>query len=128
MTTQYRTPVKIKALRFAVIGLGATLVHILVALVCLKVAGVHPMVANGVAFIIANPVSYFANTIWSFERSATPQNMARFISASILGLVLSVAISGIASAAGLPDVIGLALVIISLPPLTFLTHLLWTYR
>ncbi|MEM9668381.1 MAG: GtrA family protein [Pseudomonadota bacterium] len=117
-----------KASRFAATGLGATCVHVSVALACLKLSGLGPMYANGIAFLTANTLSYFLNTMWSFEQPTSGRNYTRFIATSLLGLGISVSISGVASTAGLSDLIGLLMVAIVLPPITFLAHLLWTYK
>lgn len=86
------------------------------------------MLANGLAFLVANTGSYFVNTLWSFGQSVSKQNYFRFATASVFGFALSLAISGGAHVAGLPDLVGLALVVFALPPATFLAHLLWTYK
>lgn len=86
------------------------------------------MYANGIAFLTANTLSYFLNTMWSFEQPTSGRNYTRFIATSLLGLGISVSISGVASTAGLSDLIGLLMVAIVLPPITFLAHLLWTYK
>lgn len=122
------TSVLVKASRFGVTGVAATLLHVITALVCLRGYGAHPVFANGLAFLVANTGSYFLNTQWSFGQAATSQNFVRFAVISVLGFSLSLLISGGAHALGLPDFVGLALVVIVLPPATFLAHLLWTYK
>ena len=124
----FRTPLFKKASKFAVSGLGATLMHVFVALVLLRVVMAPPTVANGVAYVFANIFSYLANTFWSFGQVATQRNFSRFITTSILGLGLSILISGAAELAGLSDLIGLGLVVLIMPPLMFCIHLMWTYK
>jgi putative flippase GtrA len=52
----------------------------------------------------------------------------RFVAVAALGALLSMAISGGAEWYGLHYLVGIALVVTSLPLLTFLAHSRWTYR
>lgn len=86
------------------------------------------MLANGVAFATATVFSYLINTLWSFSSRLHGRNLRRFVLVSALGCLLAVAVSGLAEHYGLPYELGIVLVVLSVPPATFLLHSLWTYR
>jgi putative flippase GtrA len=117
-----------QARRFAVSGLLATGLHVLIAVSFIKLILPSPMLANGVAFAMATVFSYLINTLWSFSSRLHGKNLRRFVVVSALGCLLSVAVSGLAEHYGLPYELGIVLVVLSVPPATFLLHSFWTYR
>lgn len=116
-----------KLLRFAVVGGGVTLLHILVAVFLIKIMGASPAIANGVAFGTATLVSYAANTLWSFSAQMKKANLVRFLTVSAVGLVLATVSSGFIDSLGLHYGLGIALVVIVVPGVTFSLHNFWTY-
>ncbi|WP_090487586.1 GtrA family protein [Ectothiorhodospira mobilis] len=117
-----------QASRFAQVGLLATLLHILLATTLIKYAALTPALANGLAFIGANLVSYICNTIWSFGQAPAVHSWLRFILVSVTGLLTTMVISGAAEAVGWHYGIGIALVVLTVPALSFMLHRHWTYR
>ncbi|MCM2311648.1 MAG: GtrA family protein [Steroidobacteraceae bacterium] len=94
----------------------------------IEVVGVRAVAANGLAFSIATLLSYLLNTFWTFRRRATGANALRFWTVALLGLGLTLLLSGAAEAARLHYFVGILLVIVLVPPLTFVLHSAWTYR
>ena len=84
--------------------------------------------ANGAAFCVATLLSYLVNTFWTFRRQATGHNAIRYWIVAVLGLGLTLLLSGAAEAAEFHYLVGIALVVALVPPLTFLLHSHWTYR
>jgi putative flippase GtrA len=117
-----------QALRFGISGLLATGVHVLVAVVFIRTVWPAPSIANGVAFVVATIFSYLINTTWSFSSPWHGRNLLRFCVVSCVGLVLAMMISGAAQHYGLHYLWGIFLVVLSVPPVTFLLHSFWTYR
>jgi putative flippase GtrA len=117
-----------KLFRFGVSGVLATAVHVLVAAAVMTAVTPSPPLANGVAFLAATLFSYFMNTRWSFSRELHGRTLARFSVVSLVGLGLAIAISGVAQMYGLHYWIGIGLVAVSLPIITFTLHYNWTYR
>lgn len=117
-----------QARRFAVSGLLATGLHVLIAVSFIRLILPSPMLANGVAFATATVFSYLINTLWSFSSRLHGKNLRRFVVVSALGCLLSVVVSGLAQHYGLPYGLGIVLVVLSVPPATFLLHSFWTYR
>ena len=114
--------------RFALVGVGATLMHIMVAAGLIAWGGIHPGVANGVAFIVANLASYAANTRWSFRARMRLGNWGRFVVVSLGAWVLTVAIASAVAEAGGHYLLGIALVVSVVPLLSFVAHHNFTYR
>lgn len=114
--------------RFAITGLGATGVHVVVALTLINLWLTSPPIANGIAFCIATAFSYVANTRWSFNARLHSKTLARFIIVSLVGLCLSMSLALIAEQAGWPPLGGIALVVCIVPGVSFVLHSQWTYR
>jgi putative flippase GtrA len=116
------------ALRFAITGAAATGLHVLVAVALIETVHLHPGIANGAAYIVANLFSYFVNTHWSF--GATPQlaNWSRFVLVSLIAWTLTVAITTAVAEGGGSYLLGIALVVTLVPFVSFFAHRHFTYR
>lgn len=114
--------------RFAITGLGATGVHVVIALALIELWGAPPPVANGVAFCVATAFSYVANTWWSFNARLHSKTLIRFLIVSLVGLGLSMSLAWVAELAGWPPLGGIGLVVCVVPLVSFALHSLWTYR
>jgi putative flippase GtrA len=124
-----RSPSFVKQIRrFAVSGLLATSLHALVAIGLIRLLAMSAPSANGLAFAVATVFSYAINTLWSFSSALHGQNLVRFICVSIVGGALAMGVSAIAARYDLHYLIGIGLVAILVPPVTFLLHRFWTYR
>ena len=86
------------------------------------------MIANGFAFVVATLVSYLINTVWTFGEQVEHRTLVRFILVSIVGLMLSIVIAGACERVGLNNLKGVLMVVLMVPPLTFLLHSVVTYR
>lgn len=113
--------------RFALVGIGVTALHAMLATALIVLAALGPVAANGCAFVVATLVSYLANTFWTFERRPQPRSFARFVFVSLGGLVLTLALAGAADVLGYPFYVGLAAVVAVVPIASFAMHRLWTY-
>jgi len=87
-----------------------------------------PSVANGAAFVLATLVSFVINTVWSFSQPLQGIAFFRFLVVSSLGLTLTVLIARIAQGLNLNYLLGIGLVVVVIPPVTFALHNTWTYR
>jgi putative flippase GtrA len=117
-----------QAQRFAVSGALVTAFHVAIAATLIGLLQVSPAAANGTAFILATVLSYAINTLWSFSRPLHGMTLVRFVAVSLCGLALTVAISGLAEIYGLNYWLGIAGVVLAVPPVTFLLHKAWTYK
>ena len=114
--------------RFAITGLLATGLHTVVAAWFITKWLLLPSFANGIAFATAASFSYVVNTRWSFASQVSPDNIIRFAVVSIVGLSLSMGISGMAHYYGLHYIYGIVFVVCIVPAVTFVLHSAWTYR
>lgn len=117
-----------RALRFGISGLFVTGLHVLIAACLIEFILPQPALANGIAFVVATFTSYMINTIWSFSQAPVLANLLRFLTVAVIGLLITMAISGSTAAAGFSYWVGIACVVLVVPPCTFLMHTFWTYR
>ncbi|MGQ0620577.1 MAG: GtrA family protein [Panacagrimonas sp.] len=116
-----------RAARFVAVGLAATACHVVVASLSIEWAGLHPGLANGLAYVCATALSYVLNTTWTFGSQAGLANLLRFLSVTGAGGLLSVVLAGLAARYGYPYWSGIALVVMVVPALNYLGHRYWTY-
>jgi len=116
--------------RFGVVGLAATGVHVAVGLGLNAGAGVAPFWANLVAFSCALGVSFYGQTRLTFPGSSTDGGaFLRFAIVAVSGLGLNQIIVWIVtSLAGGPYWLALAIIIATVPGLTFLLLKFWALR
>ena len=112
---------------FSITGLGATGIHVLVAGALLEWARLGPVLANGVAFCAANVFSFCVNSRWSFSQPLSWLSLRRFFIVSVLSGAATLAIAACAQAVGLHHWAGLALVVLLVPPMTYLAHRFYTF-
>lgn len=125
----------VRGFRFGVTGVANTGIHAATAVLCLEgfflgipALVVGPVVANGVAFVVATTFSYVVNTLWSFSTEMNRKNLQRFIVVAIIGLFAAMALARLAEIIGLRPVGSVALVVCVMPFVNFGLHSLWTYR
>lgn len=122
------SPLLKRGLRFLASGICVTLLHVIVAAGLIETILPYPTIANGIAFVISTTASYLLNTFWSFSSAPAVGNMLRFVSVSMVGLVIAVTVAHTAEALGLSYWLGIAGIVLTVPPTTFLLHSIWTYR
>jgi putative flippase GtrA len=82
-----------QAVKFAAVGGGATLVHVLAALALNSLAHVAPLRANFLAFLVASCVSYLGNWFWTFDAASHHAfSLPRFAALSLSCFALNQAI------------------------------------
>jgi putative flippase GtrA len=114
--------------KFSGIGLANTALHTGIVVLLVEILDAHPTMANTIAFVIANIFSYWANSRWNFKTPNSLQQYGRFFVVSIFGLAITIMASSLAAQAGWHYLIGLSLVFVALPTLTFLLHYRWTFK
>lgn len=114
--------------RFAVVGVAATLIHVAIATGLINAMQLHPAIANGIAFIVANSFSYVFNTRWSFTGKISLLTWHRFISVSGAAWLLTITISWMVDAMGGSYLLGILLVVTVVPALSYMAHRNYTYR
>ncbi|WP_157760770.1 GtrA family protein [Hydrogenovibrio halophilus] len=117
-----------QAMRFGVIGVFNTAVHSLVVVGGIETFYLNPVFANILGFFVANTGSFFLNCRYTFDHTPSVKSYQRFLSASSLSLALTIALSGLAEWMGWHYLVGLLLVIIFGPVLSFFIHKAWSFR
>lgn len=114
---------------FAVVGLVATLVHVTVVTVLVELFAVSAVTASVPAFLLAMLCSYIANRRWTFQADgAHHEQLPKYALVSAAGLGLNVLIMYV-----VVEVMhrwygsGLALVVITVPMVTYLLNRNWTF-
>ena len=78
------------ALRFGVIGILATAIHIAVVWLLLSTSGLPTLLANTIAFINACGISFTGNYFWTFGAPGAPRRaLCRFLTISISAFFLN---------------------------------------
>ena len=113
---------------FSLIGVVNTLLHLMVVTGLVELFSVHPIPANGMAFITANLFSFWANSRWSFRAALTHQRYMRFLVISLLGLFVSLLTISVSEALQWHYLAGVLLSFVFLPLITFLAHRHWTWK
>ena len=118
-----------KLLPFVTIGVLATALHTIIAANLITGSMMWSAgPANGLAFLIATSFSYLGNTLWTFSSSFSRANARRFATTAVGGYCLAYLLATGAEALGWHYLIGIALIVICVPALTFVVHNLWTYK
>lgn len=116
-------------IKFFVVGTLATAIHITIVVALVKLAGMDPVLSSIPAFLLAFSVSYLMNHTWTF--SATGRHfiyLPKYFAVSITGLLLNLGIMyTTVSVLQLPYPIGLGLVVLCVPLLSFALNKFWTF-
>jgi putative flippase GtrA len=116
-------------LRFGVVGVGASIVHVIVALLLIERATMPLLWANAVAFSVAVFVSYFGNHAWTFRRAGYHRkHFPRFFVIALGGLALNQIIVFLTvDVAGIAYLYGILLVVMIVPGLSFALSKCWAF-
>jgi putative flippase GtrA len=115
--------------RFVVVGVAATATHVAVALLCIELLGLGVQPGTFVAFTCALILSYLLNRAWTYQAGGRHRRqLPRFVLVSLAGYGLNAAIMALATELlGRHYLVGVAVVVMVLPMLTFLSHRYWTF-
>ncbi len=80
-----------EALSFIFVGISALLTHWLVVVLLVPLAGLHPLLANVIAFLVAFNVSYFGHRHLTFKASERShrQTLPRFATVAASSFLLN---------------------------------------
>ena len=113
---------------FGIVGVVATLVHYLVALFFTDLIHVSVFVANILGYACAVSVSLFGHSIFSFRKKITRLVAGRFVVVSLSTLGASEGVLFfLHESLGLHHRIALAVVVCTIPVITFFLNKFWVY-
>ncbi|OCX21833.1 GtrA family protein [Pseudomonas graminis] len=78
-----------KFIKFAMVGLLNTGIHIAAVYLLVEQAAVEPPLANAIAFLCANAFSYLMNSMWTFKARKELKVYLKFLTVSTVGLAIS---------------------------------------
>src|SRR5262245_48494770 len=113
---------------FGLVGVTATVTHYTIALACHEVMGINLHVANLIGYSCAVAVSYFGHGMFTFRVKLNRRVLHRFIVVSITTFSASAGIlAGLEELLDLPHRLSLAVVVLTIPLISFLLNKLWVY-
>lgn len=116
------------AIGFAAVGVLSSITHVCMATLLIGQLGSRPPLANGVAFVVATLLSYVANTRLNFGARLSLATTGRFALVAGTAGLMSIAIAWLVERAGGHYALGIALVVVAVPPFSFFGHRTYTYR
>jgi len=119
-----------QVVRFGLVGLAGTCLHLAVAWALHRGAGLAPYGANVGGFAVAFGASYLGHFYWSFGlRANHPRHAARFVCVALLGYALSnLSIWIVVDVLERSFEMALAAILAIVPGTTFLISRLWAFR
>ncbi len=113
---------------FSIAGVVNTLIHLAVVTSLVQLFGIYPVLANGLAFAVANTFSFWANSRWTFRTPMSAKRYLRFLAISVIGLSVALLASALGEALHWHYFGGVFLSFLLLPLLTFVGHKYWTWK
>lgn len=116
--------------RYGVVGVLGTVLHFGITILLVDGAGVDPVPASALGFLVAFAVQYVLNRAWVFESGVGAwRGLARYAAVCALGLLLSVALMYTATVVlGLRYLWGLVAIVAVVPLTNFTLNRLWTFE
>ena len=115
-------------LKFGTIGVLNTALHSAIVVLAHGTIGVPVVVSHFIAFWLVNAFSYVLNTYLVFRKPLAFGSYVRFFAVSLFTLVATIVIASLCELAGLDYRIGLVIVIVVTPPVTYLLQKSFTFR
>jgi putative flippase GtrA len=114
---------------FGVVGVMATVTYYLAALGSHEGLGFNLYAANFIGYVCAGVMSYFGHGLLTFRVALNHGMLRRFIVVTITTFFISEAILiGLEMILSLPHRMSLAVIVVTIPMISFLLHKLWVYR
>lgn len=115
-------------LRYCLVGIANSFVHVLVVVLLVESAAVSPPPANALAFLVANLGSYAMNSIWTFQAPMNVPRYIRFVAISLAGLLVSYGCSVVALLNDWHYLVGVLMAIAVVSVLGYILGRLFVFR
>jgi putative flippase GtrA len=115
-------------LRFSGVGIFSTLVHVVAALIFIKIFYLSATYSNIYAFFVATIVSYVFNTLWSFEQKLARHSFFRFLIVGLLSLGVITYVGNLVEEFHYPPETSILIIVCIIPVINFAIHKLWTFK
>ncbi|MEQ5788891.1 GtrA family protein [Erythrobacter sp. NFXS35] len=114
---------------FGAVGICATLVHVALAWTLIERVMLDGLLANACGAAAAFSVSYLGNARITFRSGrGLSGRPVRYLAVTLVSLALSSAILSLVEHAGLPTYAYAVIVVLTVPPTTFLLAKFWAFR
>ncbi len=114
-------------IRFGLVGVGNTAVHAGIVIALMELLVPPAFIANGVAFMFANVMSYILNSRFTFSTPPSFVGYQRFLLVSLLSLGLTLALTSLVEYLGGHYAFGLLMVIFVVPVLNYMAMKMWAF-
>jgi putative flippase GtrA len=117
------------AVRFTIVGLLATAIHLSIALVLVSI-GLNPLLANATAFCFAFLFSFFGHFNWTFKkRQGYGQSFFMFLLVSLSSIFLSTVVLGaLIEYSSLDTSWAVVLSVTIIPLINYLASRFWAFK
>ncbi len=116
-------------IKFAIIGLSATAIHYITALICVEIFNLNVLTANACAYVGAVSCSYIGHTYVTFQTTHSKKNASKFIVASVIAFLLSqVLLHFFTNFTHLNHRLTFIFIVLSIPAFSFFINKFWVYR
>jgi putative flippase GtrA len=117
----------IQLIRFSLVGLLNTLLHVGILGSMTQLIGLSQLISNSVAYLVASSFSFIVNSIWSFRVKPAAYRFARFQIVGLLGLSVCAFIGHLGDLYGWHYVITVLLTGVAVPLFSFFAHRSYTF-
>lgn len=114
-------------IRFGLAGVANTAVHAGIVIALMEAFAPPAFIANGVAFVFTNLMSYALNSRFTFRTPVSFLGYRRFLLVSLVSLALTLLITSIVEYLGWHYGVGLVMVILVVPVLNYLVMKIWAF-
>lgn len=114
-------------IRFGLVGVANTVVHAGIVIALMEAFVPPAFVANGVAFVFANLMSYALNSRFTFKTPLSFLGYRRFLLVSLVSLGLTLLITSVVEYLGWHYSGGLIMVILLVPILNYMVMKIWAF-
>ncbi|MBN1378408.1 MAG: GtrA family protein [Gammaproteobacteria bacterium] len=114
---------------FGLVGITATVTHYLVALFCHEGLKINLYVCNLIGYSSAVAVSFFGHGRYTFQITLSQDIFRRFVVVSVATFLASEGmLAALENSMQLSHRISLAVVVLTIPVITFLLNKMWVFR
>lgn len=116
--------------RFALVGIAATLTHMLVVWMLIELTGLPSLLANLMAFLTAFVVSFTGHYHWSFQGAGNPGRAMRrlFLISSSAFLVNTALLASLLKAGWVSASVAAVVAAAVVPMISFLASRFWGFK
>jgi putative flippase GtrA len=121
----------LQLVRFSVVGASGYVVNLLLYALCVKVVGIHYLVAEAIAWVTAGANNFVWNRHWTFKAREGQIHVqaVRFLLVSLLALAVNLLVLRIlVESAGMGKLAAEMIALGASTPLNFLGNKLWSFR